>query len=239
VEVVVIPARVQGDGAAQEIAAGIELAGRLQPALEVLVVGRGGGSIEDLWPFNEEVVVRAIAASRIPTMSAVGHEIDVTLSDLVADVRALTPSEAAERLLPSLEETQRQVARSAERVHAAMRRRIRLYEQRLEGLASRRVFLHPQSLVEDRARGIDELEARARRAALALTKTAEHRLANLAGKLSSLSPLAVLSRGYTVTQDAATGRVLRSARSVRPGTSLVTRFTDGEVHSVVETPRKT
>ncbi len=102
--VLVIPAKVQGSGAAEEIAQGIELANRIEPPLDVLVVGRGGGSIEDLWAFNEEVVVRAVAASKIPVVSAVGHEIDVTLCDLVADVRALTPSEAAERIAPSRDE---------------------------------------------------------------------------------------------------------------------------------------
>ena len=104
VDVLVIPARVQGEGAAQEIVDGIRLANRVSPRPDVLIVGRGGGSLEDLWSFNEEPVVRAIAASKIPTVSAVGHEIDVTLADLAADVRALTPSEAAERIVPAAEE---------------------------------------------------------------------------------------------------------------------------------------
>src|SRR3954468_13147334 len=104
VSVLVIPAKVQGDGAASEIVRGIQMANRLRPPLDVLVVGRGGGSPEDLWCFNDEAVVRAIHASRIPVVSAVGHEIDVTLSDLAADVRALTPSEAAERIIPSADD---------------------------------------------------------------------------------------------------------------------------------------
>ena len=105
--VLIVPVRVQGEGAADEIAAGIELVNRLANPIDVLVVARGGGSLEDLWSFNEEVVVRAIYASRIPVVSAVGHEIDVTLSDLVADVRALTPSEAAERIVPAVDEVLR------------------------------------------------------------------------------------------------------------------------------------
>ncbi len=104
VHVLIVPVRVQGEGAAAEIAAGIELVNRLAEPVDVLVVGRGGGSLEDLWAFNEEIVVRAIHASRVPVVSAVGHEIDVTLSDLVADVRALTPSEAAERVVPAADE---------------------------------------------------------------------------------------------------------------------------------------
>ena len=107
VHVLIVPVRVQGDGARAEIAAGIELVNRLADPVDVLVVGRGGGSLEDLWAFNEEVVVRAIHASRIPVVSAVGHEIDVTLADLVADVRALTPSEAAERVVPAADELRR------------------------------------------------------------------------------------------------------------------------------------
>src|SRR5690348_15397886 len=116
VDVLVFPARVQGDGAAEEIVAGIRAASKVQPKIDVLVVTRGGGSLEDLWCFNEEAVVRAIAASKVPTVSAVGHEIDVTLSDLAADVRALTPSEAAERIAPAAEE---------------ISARVRAYQQRL------------------------------------------------------------------------------------------------------------
>ena len=116
VHVLVVPVRVQGDGAAEEIAAGVALVNRLAVEVDVLVVGRGGGSLEDLWAFNEEVVVRAIHASRIPVVSAVGHEIDVTLSDLVADVRALTPSEAAERIVPAAEEVRAYLARQGERL---------------------------------------------------------------------------------------------------------------------------
>ncbi len=233
VEVLIIPARVQGEGAAREIAAGIALANRVRPALDVLVVGRGGGSIEDLWCFNEEPVIRAIAASGIPTVSAVGHEIDVTLADLAADVRALTPTEAAERLLPPLDEIRAHVTRTSQRVHAAMWRRIQLYRQRLEGIASRRVFLNPRTLVEDRARRIDELETRARRAVGAQVKTGAHRLTTLTAQLESLSPLGVLARGYTVTQDQASRRVIRSTRDLKSGQRIVTRFVDGETESVV------
>jgi exodeoxyribonuclease VII large subunit len=118
-EVLIIPVRVQGPGAAEEIAAGIRLAHRLPERPDVLVIGRGGGSPEDLWCFNEEVVVRAVCASRIPVVSAVGHEIDVALSDLAADVRALTPSEAAERVFPSTDEVRGAVASLGRRLAAS------------------------------------------------------------------------------------------------------------------------
>src|SRR4029077_1511347 len=134
VDVLVIPARVQGEGAANEIVAGIRLANRVSPRPDVLVVGRGGGSLEDLWSFNEEPVVRAIAASKIPTVSAVGHEIDVTLADLVADVRALTPSEAAERIVPAAEEIGARVRAYHQRLRHAAHRRVMLLRARLDGL---------------------------------------------------------------------------------------------------------
>jgi len=234
VEVLVIPARVQGDGAAKEIAAGIQAANNITPALDVLVVGRGGGSLEDLWAFNEEPVVRALAASRIPTVSAVGHEIDVSLSDLAADVRALTPSEAAELVVPAGDEVAMRLARYSDRLHGSIRRQVEYYKQRLESLASRRPFAHPHAPIEDRSRAVDELENRARRAMDLLTNNREHQVAKLAGKLESLSPLGVLSRGYSVTQDANTGDVIRDAKKLKAGQELLTRFERGEATSVVK-----
>ncbi len=120
-DVLVVPVRVQGDGSATEIAAAIQLVNRLTVPVDVLVVARGGGSLEDLWSFNEEVVVRAIHASRIPVVSGVGHEIDVTLADLVADVRALTPSEAAERVVPAVDEISALLARYQQRLATGLR----------------------------------------------------------------------------------------------------------------------
>jgi exodeoxyribonuclease VII large subunit len=242
VDVLVIPARVQGDGAAAEIAEGIKAANRIAPPLDVLVVGRGGGSLEDLWAFNEEVVVRALAASRIPTVSAVGHEIDVSLSDLAADVRALTPSEAAERVVPAADEIVAQLSRVGQRLHGTLRRHVSHGLQRIESLAARRPFAHPHAPIEDRARLVDELDVRARRAATAVLTEGNHRLATLAGKLESLSPLAVLNRGYSVTHDAKSGALIRAASQLTPGQELVTRFDQGRATSVVsgieiQTPR--
>src|SRR3982751_683425 len=149
VDVLVIPARVQGEGSVQEIVAGIKAANRLVPRPDVLVVGRGGGSLEDLWSFNEEPVVRAIAASRIPTMSAVGHEIDVTLADLAADVRALTPSEAAERIVPSVDELKTGLLKVRQRMTNALRSQASAARQRLESLAKCRVLRRPFELIQD------------------------------------------------------------------------------------------
>jgi exodeoxyribonuclease VII large subunit len=235
VDVLIIPARVQGEGAAAEIVAGIRAANRLQPAPDVLIVGRGGGSLEDLWAFNEEAVVRAIAASRIPTVSAVGHEIDVTLADLAADVRALTPSEAAERVVPAAEELTARLREHRERLRVASLRRLTLARSQLDGVASQRPFRRPFDVVHDRHRRLDELTLRGAAGLRTLLHDRQRRFANLAGKLQSLSPLAVLERGYSITQDAKSGRVVRSAGQLHVGQTLATRFADGTVTSNVAT----
>jgi exodeoxyribonuclease VII large subunit len=234
VDVLIIPARVQGEGSVAEIVAGIRAANRLKPVPDVLVVGRGGGSLEDLWSFNEEAVVRAIAASRIPTVSAVGHEIDVTLADLAADVRALTPSEAAERVVPAAEELTARLHHHRERLRVASLRRLTLARSRLDGLASQRPFRRPFDIIHDRSRRLDELALHGTAGLRGLLHDRQRRFANLAGKLQSLSPLAVLERGYTITQDAKTGKVIRSAGQLRAGQSIATKFTDGTVTSRVE-----
>jgi exodeoxyribonuclease VII large subunit len=234
VDVLIIPARVQGEGAAQEIVNGIRLANRVKPRPDVLVVGRGGGSLEDLWSFNEEAVVRAIAASRVPTVSAVGHEIDVTLSDLAADVRALTPSEAAERIAPAAEEISARVRAYQQRLRHAAQRRVAWLRARYDGVAAQRLFRRPFDLVHERSRQLDELEAHGHRSMRRLMHDYESRLARLAGKVESLSPLAVLARGYTITQNAVTRKVVRDADEVVVGQSIVTRFVRGAVVSKVE-----
>ena len=234
VDVLVIPARVQGEGAAQEIAAGIRLANRLDPRPDILVVGRGGGSLEDLWSFNEEPVVRAIAASRIPTVSAVGHEIDVTLADLAADVRALTPSEAAERIVPAADEINIRVRAYQQRLRHAAQRRVAWLRARYDGIAAQRPFRRPFDLIHDRSRHLDEVATHAQRLLRRLVQDREGRLARLAGKVESLSPLAVLARGYTITQDASSRAVVRHASDLYVGQRISTRFANGEAVSKVE-----
>jgi exodeoxyribonuclease VII large subunit len=234
VDVLVIPARVQGDGAPQEVVAGITLANRISPRLDILIVGRGGGSLEDLWTFNEEPVVRAIASSKIPTVSAVGHEIDVTLADLAADVRALTPSEAAERIVPAAEEISARVRAFQQRLRHAAHRRVMWLRARYDGIASQRPFRRPFDLIHDRSRKLDDLMMQGNSAMHRMMREYEGRLATMAGKADSLSPLAVLARGYTITQDAKSGDVIRAARRLRVGQSIVTRFREGAAVSKVE-----
>lgn len=234
VEVLVVPARVQGEGAAQEIVAGIRLVHRLSQRPDILIVGRGGGSLEDLWTFNEEPVVRAIAASKIPTVSAVGHEIDVTLADLAADVRALTPSEAAERIVPAADEIGARIRAYHSRLRHAAHRRVMWLQARYDGIATQRPFRRPFELIQDRSRKLDELAMHGNSAVRRQLREYESRLATISGKIDSLSPLAVLARGYTITQDSRTGGVIRAASRMRVGQTIVTRFSQGTAVSKIE-----
>jgi len=233
-DVWVVPVRVQGEGAAEEIAAAVELVNRLTVPVDCIVLTRGGGSLEDLWAFNEEIVCRAIFASRIPVISAVGHEIDVTLSDLVADVRALTPSEAAELVVPSAEEIAGLLKQYHARMTSAARSRAATLRARLDSVAAARALRRPLDRIHDLARRLDELEARADRAAGARVQTARQQTDSLSAQLESLSPLSVLARGYSLTQRAADGRPVRNAGELAVGDQLHTRFAHGRAVSRVE-----
>jgi exodeoxyribonuclease VII large subunit len=232
VEVLVIPARVQGTGAADEIVRGIQIANRLQPPIDVLVVGRGGGSLEDLWCFNEERVVRAIFASEIPTVSAVGHEIDVTLADFAADVRAATPTEAAEKLVPSSHDLLTRLSDLRQRLVTSLRSRAAHGRARYNSVVERRVFRRPLDRVHEWMERVDDLEGRATRSALHLVRRASERLTSLVCRLESLSPLGVLARGYSVT--IREGTVVRDVSTLAIGDRLTTQLAVGTFTSRVE-----
>ena len=208
-ELLIAPARVQGAGAGAEIAAAIVLANRVENA-DLIIVARGGGSAEDLWAFNEEIVARAIAGSRLPVISAVGHEIDVTLADLAADRRALTPSEAGELAVPDSREVAMHLDRLAERIHRASQTRLREAKDHLDQLSERALAALRWQL-DDR----------------------KHRLGRLAASLDALSPLAVLSRGYTLTFQADGKTLVLSPGEVRPDDLIHTRLKSGEITSRV------
>ena len=234
VEVFVFPVRVQGDDAAREIADGIRVANKMKPLLDVLVVGRGGGSLEDLWSFNEEPVVRAIADSTVPTVSAVGHEIDVTLADLAADVRALTPSEAAERIVPSSQDVSELLRGLHMRLQTALNSQAASLRNRLESLASRPALARPLDSVHNLSRQVDDLSARLHAAANSGFRDKKSRLTAIGGKLETLSPLAVLQRGYSVIHDHETGRLITTAKQLHRGQSIQTQFAEGSAVSTVE-----
>ncbi|MEN6557869.1 MAG: exodeoxyribonuclease VII large subunit, partial [Thermoguttaceae bacterium] len=240
IDVLVVPVRVQGDGASQEIAAAIEtvnhLARKAQTTadrIDCIVVTRGGGSLEDLWAFNEEPTVRAIADSELPVISAVGHEIDVTLSDLAADLRALTPSEAAERIAPDAEEWTLQLRQIERRMAGALRARADSARNRLDGLAHRAVFRRPFQRIFEWAQRLDPWNARAMRAMRGRLRLAHQRVDTTAGRLESLSPLAVLQRGYSVTRREDDGRVVRDTSELALGQRIATQLARGQVISQI------
>ena len=231
--VLVIPSRVQGEGAAEEIVRGIRVAAKIQPALDILVVGRGGGSIEDLWCFNEEIVVRALVECPIPTVSAVGHEVDVTLSDLAADVRALTPTEAAEIVAPSKEELLELFKNTEARIYALVQNHVHRHESKLRSLATRAIIEEPARLLESSTQLLDDVHRDLDNALDTWYERPSQLIQNQAQMLEALSPLKTLARGYSLTQDKETGRIIKNVSTVMTGQVLVTRVASGEIESVV------
>ena len=275
--IVIAPARVQGEGAAREIAAGIADLNALGD-VDVLIVGRGGGSLEDLWAFNEEVVARAIAGSKIPVIAAVGHEVDVTIADFVADVRAPTPSAAAELVVREKQALIDGLLDLRGRLEGAMRRRLEHARREATSLTGRRVLTDPARPLRDLERRVDDAVRRLRHAATATLRRAshrvdvtgaglrgqspfarlagdrhrlervdarlggeitralvrwQHRLAAVTGRLDSLSPLAVLGRGYSLTRTPA-GDVVRDAARVAPGDAVDVLLARGRLECRVE-----
>lgn len=231
-EILILPSRVQGDGAGGEIAAAIRSASLLQNPLDVLVVTRGGGSAEDLWCFNDEAVVRAIADSPIPVISGVGHEIDVTLCDVVADVRALTPSEAAELVIPVKLQVIAGVEELQSRMNAALSARIDVAEQKLKSLEQRRVLQEPEQLLNVSRRTVDEIELRMGQVVNRYLERRESEIAVFAGRLHAISPLSVLARGYSVTENEQ-GEIVKSVKELAVGEKIKTRLGSGRVESQI------
>jgi exodeoxyribonuclease VII large subunit len=282
-QIILAPCAVQGAGAAAEIAASIALLNQwsLLPGrkLDVILITRGGGSLEDLWAFNEEIVARAIFHSAVPVVSAVGHEIDFTISDFVADLRAATPSAAAEILTEAVFASGKWIAQARGQMREGLRRRLAAEQRHCHQLGQRLLAAHPRRQLNQRLQRLDDLQttlsrrvrsglqklqlaarnlglrlgrvrpsqALARRGELLrqtrrrLCEQAGRQLQSrrqhcdaLAARLRLLAPDQVLARGYSITLDAASGEVIRSARSTRPGQKLRTKLKAGEVRSIVE-----
>ncbi len=251
--ILLAPVTVQGDGAAQKIAKAINYL-NTRDDIDLLIVGRGGGSIEDLWSFNEEVVARAIAASTIPVISAVGHEIDFTISDFVADVRAPTPSAAAELAVPVKTELETQISRLAARLGGSLQNQVHILRERIPGF--RQIMIHAlmdslrqrQQKVDETSRALAECLKNAvavqKQRLPGLQQTMTHRLESavaerkqnlrrLEVQLRVLSPLGVLERGYSLTETE-NGVVVRDAATLKKGDTLKTRFAKGTVISKIE-----
>lgn len=284
-ELVLAPCRVQGEGAAAEVADAVRRLNQwsaAQPAgagVDLILVTRGGGSLEDLWAFNEEPVARAVFESALPVVSAVGHEIDFTISDFVADVRAATPSAAAEVITEGPYASRQTVAAAARRLGQLMgdrmeregealaglhrrldrvqprrwlqerwqhlddlgatlwremRRALQAQRTAWAGLRDRVLRVRPSAVVAERRRALEDLRRELVHATRSAVKERRARLDLLQARLQLLSPEAVLARGYSITLDAQSGRVVRSAAETRPGQRLRTRLAEGEIGSVVE-----
>ncbi|PSW02114.1 exodeoxyribonuclease VII large subunit [Photobacterium lipolyticum] len=274
--IVIYPTMVQGEGAAISIAQAIGRANTRQEC-DVLIVGRGGGSLEDLWAFNEEIVARTIAASQIPVVSAVGHEVDVTIADFVADVRAPTPSAAAELVSRDMTHQTQKIDQKRQQLQHAFRHYMTEHSARLVQLHHRLERQHPQLRLNQQQQHLDDISSRLERAINKLTTghhqhlerieyklalhspaqtikhnstrlkqaerrlldamdrrllNASHKLAMAAEKLETVSPLATLGRGYSITRDTK-GNVIRRADQVKAGDELHTKVAEGEIRSVV------
>jgi exodeoxyribonuclease VII large subunit len=230
-EIRVWPVKVQGPGAAAEIAAAVRGFNALAPDTDVLLVGRGGGSIEDLWAFNEEPVARAIAESRIPVISCVGHETDWTIADFVADLRAPTPSAAAELAVPEKAAVEDMIAELKDSMLQTLRDRIETLERRLIYAAAHPLLQDPRRLWEQRVQRVDELTARLPDALRRAVERLEMRLRVSAGKLDAISPLKVLGRGYAIAESR--GKILLRASSVKEGDVVRVRLSEGEINCEV------
>ncbi|MDR0929308.1 MAG: exodeoxyribonuclease VII large subunit [Oscillospiraceae bacterium] len=225
IPLVLMPAAVQGEGAAAQIVAALQaLDGR--PEIDVIIVGRGGGSLEELWPFNEESVARAIFACKTPVVSAVGHETDFTIADFVADLRAATPSQAAELVVPRLSDLRETLDAHAHRLRRAQGQRLSLLRHRLDALAARLSAQQPvRRLSQQRARADALLGLLAARVEGVLAAKRLH-LSGARGRMEALAPQRVLERGYAVVTDE-TGRVLTDAAAAREGQAIGVQLAKG------------
>ena len=228
----VLPVRVQGEGAAQEIASAIRWANRYRVA-DLIITGRGGGSMEDLWAFNEEVVARAIAASELPVISAVGHEPDVTIADFAADLRAATPSNAAELAVPDQREVRAGLEQIQARLEHAMGRRLAGYRQALDRLSRSRSMTESAAYFQNKRLLLDYHSRRLSHGGERCLSGQRERLGRLASALDAMSPLKVLGRGYAIPRRE-DGRVLTSAGDAAAGDRLLLRLSDGTLRCRVE-----
>lgn len=235
-EVKLLAVRVQGEEAPAEIAAAIRYANRFKVA-DLIITGRGGGSIEDLWAFNDERVAYAIADSEIPVISAVGHEPDVTIADFVADLRAATPSNAAELAVPDRDELRRSLKASGTLLLTLMQRRLKHERQRLDALASARSLRSQINYINDRRLLLDHTHQRLCGASEQFLSRSRERFVRLTAKLDAMSPLKVLSRGYSMATTE-NGDLIRSVGAVSVGERITVRFSDGAAVTEVQEVRK-
>ena len=240
VEVILAPCRVQGQGAAEEIAAAVRLLNEWSLAqseaarLDLILITRGGGSLEDLWAFNEEAVARALFESVLPVVSAVGHEIDFTISDFVADLRAATPSAAAEIITEHFVASREFITEAGARLRQLAQRRLGNAREDAGQLLHRLQLAHPRRRIDAHLQRLDDLQTALLRGVKNRLQICHSEVQSLEQRLRLLAPENVLARGYSITTDAATGKVIRAASEVQVGQRLKTKLRQGEVRSTVE-----
>ncbi len=230
-QVTLYPALVQGDGAAETLIRGIKYFSDHKP--DVIIIGRGGGSIEDLWCFNDEGLARAIAACEVPVISAVGHETDFTICDFVADLRAPTPSAAAELAVPETKSVLQLLDGMRARLYQSIDRRFDSARQRLEHLAGATVFAEPEHILQPYAVKLETLRQRATDRVRSVLKDAGYRLMVAAGMLQTLSPLSVLARGYALVHDEVNDKQLHSVDEIEVGDLIRVTLADGDMLATV------
>lgn len=232
VKIILNPVKVQGEGAAEEIAQAIEEFNRYKE-VDVLIVGRGGGSLEDLWAFNEEVTARAIYKSKIPVISAVGHEIDWTIADFTADLRAPTPSAAAELVVRQKDDLVNELGHLFSRMSSSIHNKIKTLNKELFRFQDAYVLKYPLNFIQLSLQRIDELNHRLNQRAGHILETAQHRFIHLTGKLEALSPLNVLSRGYSISFKLPEMKVVTDISQINAGDRIQTRLKEGSFISQV------
>lgn len=236
-DILLIPALVQGDGAPDSLAAALSSAARLE-GIDLIIIGRGGGSLEELWAFNDLRVARAIVASPYPVISAVGHETDFTIADFVADLRAPTPSAAAELAVPDQNELLRSVKLLAQRLKRAAERTMGSKKQELERVRRYSVLAHPERWLYPLQQRLDEGQESMRRVIMHRIQKHDFRFRSLAGKLDALSPLATLARGYSIARRQSDGTVLVDSEQTQDGEKIAVRLRRGELFCSIEERKK-
>lgn len=224
VNIRLFPVPVQGEGAAEKIAEGIKFMNENKLA-DVLILARGGGSLEDLWPFNEEIVAHAIYNSKIPIISAVGHETDFSISDFVADLRAPTPSAAAELAVPDIYEVKQKINTYQNRLRLTLIKKVEIMKLRYEKCMSSRVFKEPLRNINDNYLKIDAYIKRLENSIKTKQKEEKTKYIELISKLDTLSPLKTLTRGYSLVEE--NDKIIKSAKDVKTGDKINIRFVDG------------
>lgn len=231
--ILICPVKVQGEGAAEEIATAIGDLNRMSD-IDVLILARGGGSLEDLWAFNEEAVARAIYASKIPIISAVGHEVDYTISDFVADLRAPTPSAAAEIVIAKKEDFIETIQGFLKDLRASLGNSVSIFESRMADLLESPAFKYPFEAIERHEERLDDLLKTHRKYFSHMINIKAERFNTVIGQLEALSPLAVLKRGYSITLQLPDGKVARDAKAVKRGDMIETKLYKGRLISEVK-----